>query len=110
MNPQVLSLVTAIVFLLLTIELLRRRFIKEKYAAIWLFLSLTLVLLSVFPDVLYRVSRFFGFAVPSNFFFVLIIFFTVFVVMQLSLELGKLESEVFVLAQEIALLKESKDS
>lgn len=106
MNPQLVSLITASAFFVLTLELLRRSYIREKYAAIWLILSTSLLALSFFPRVLSTVSAFFGFEIPSNFFFVLIIFFMVFVVMQLSLEVGKLESEVLILAQEIALMKD----
>jgi hypothetical protein len=93
--------------MLVTFELLRRRTLREKYAAFWLLLSLILLIFAVFPSSLGKLSSTFGFEVSSNFFILLVMFFLMFVVMQLSLEVGKLEHEAQRLAEEISL--QSKD-
>jgi hypothetical protein len=99
----------AIVFgafiLLVTVELLRRRSLREKYAALWLAVSVVVVVFAIYPGALAAVSRLLGFAVPANLlFFVGGVVLTV-ISMQLSLETGRLEDESQRLAEEVALLR-----
>jgi hypothetical protein len=91
--------------MLVTFELLRRKSLREKYAAIWILLSATLLLFALVPSFLEKLSDVVGFQISSNFFMLLILFFLMFVVMQLSLEVGKLEHEAQRLAEEISLMK-----
>jgi hypothetical protein len=91
--------------LLMTIELLRRRSLREKYAALWLAISVAVVVFAIFPGALVGTARLLGFAVPAN-----LLFFGGGVVltvisMQLSLETGRLEDESQRLAEEVALLR-----
>lgn len=91
--------------LALTIELLRRRSLREKYAALWLAISVAVVVFAIFPGTLVGTARLLGFAVPAN-----LLFFGGGVVltiisMQLSLETGRLEDESQRLAEEVALLR-----
>jgi hypothetical protein len=100
---------TAIVFgafiLLVTIELLRRRSLREKYAAVWLGVSLVVVVFAIYPGALVGIARLLGFAVPANLlFFAGGVVLTV-ISMQLSLETGRLEDESQRLAEEVALLR-----
>ena len=103
MRNGFVTVIFSVVLLVVTFELLRRRTLREKYAAFWILLSTTLLVFALFPSVLGKLSSSLGFQVPSNFFIVLVIIFLVAVVMQLSLEVGKLEHEAQRLAEEIAL-------
>lgn len=87
-------------------ELLRRRTLREKYAFAWLFALSSLAVGAVFYDQVNRFSRFLGFEVFSNFILVFFGLMLMFVVMQMSLELGKLEDQNQTLAEEIALIKQ----
>lgn len=87
------------------IELLRRKFLREKYAIVWLAMAISLVLAALFPELVNRISNFLGFQILSNFvlFFFSIINFLI--AMQLSLSIGKSENQIQTLAEEIAILK-----
>ena len=50
-------------------ELLRRRQLKEKYAALWLVVGLGVLVLVIAPGRLTTVSEALGFEAPSNFLF-----------------------------------------
>jgi hypothetical protein len=99
----------ALLMFFLTLELLRRRAVREKYAAIWIIFSSIILVLSIFPEILETISKMLGIRVPSNLLFFLGIVFLAFVVMQLSLEVGKLEGESQELALEVAILRNELD-
>ncbi len=86
-------------------ELLRRKFIREKYAIVWLALGFMLILGAIFPDQVNKVSQFLGFQVLSNFVLFIFALVNLFIIMQLSFGLGKTESQIQTLAEELALLK-----
>ena len=99
------ALVIGLLLLGVTGELLRRRQLREKYAALWLVVGLGSLVLAVFPGLLTAVSRPLGFAVPANLLFLLAVAVLTAICMHLSLETGRLESETQRLAEEVALLR-----
>lgn len=95
--------------LVLVIELLRRRQLREKYAALWLGIGSVAVVIALFPALLARVTRVFGFAVPANLLFFGGSLVLTAISMQLSLEIGRLEEKARRLAEELALLRSDVD-
>jgi heme A synthase len=49
---RVMSIITAVLVLLIVIEMMRRRKLREKYAGIWLFLAIGVVVLGAVPGVM----------------------------------------------------------
>jgi hypothetical protein len=86
-------------------ELLRRKALREKYAFVWIVTALLLVAGTLFPNVAIRLSNFLGFATIASFLLVFFGLIMLFITMQLSLELGKVEDQNQRLAEELALLK-----
>jgi hypothetical protein len=95
-----------IVLIFAIIELLRRKVIQEKYAIVWLIMALLLVAGAVSPSSVNQLSKFLGFQYLSNFVLFIFAVINMFIAMQLSLSLGKVENQVQTLAEEIALLNE----
>lgn len=87
------------------IELLRRGILREKYAVLWLAVSLGLLLFAVFPSLLSSLSRMLGFQVPANLLFLLAAILLLLVSVQLSYEVSRVESRTRRLAEELALLR-----
>ena len=92
-----------IFLLLLSLELIRRRHLKEKYALLWLFSTLVMLLLSIFPKVIMDVAplvrlHHLTLVVLVAFFFLLLL------CMNFSLSLSKLSENNKTLTQEYALL------
>jgi len=48
------TVVLAVALLVLVFELLRRRRLREKYAAIWVAVAVGTLMLAIFPSLLYR--------------------------------------------------------
>lgn len=105
MSASVAAVVMAALILILTIELLRRRQLREKYAALWLFVSIVGVVLALAPGLLTRLAAWLGFGVPANLLFFAGFILLLVIAMQLSLELGRREDETERLAEEVALLR-----
>lgn len=98
-----LALATGIVVVL--IELLRRRRLRERFAAIWVVVAAGIVVATLFPRVMSTLSARMGFAVEANFILVLLGFVLLLVSLQLSLEVVRLHGQVQRLAEEIALVR-----
>lgn len=101
----ILSVIVAIAALVLVIELLRRRRLREKYAVIWVVISIGTLVVALFPPLLSWVSQLVGIQTPSNllFFSSLVILFAV--SLQLSREVGLLEEQSRRLAEEVGSLR-----
>jgi len=104
-SRPVLLIAAAGVVLFLVLELLRRRQLREKYAALWLFVSAVIMFFAIWPAGFGSLSRFLGFGLPVNLAFAGALVVLLLVSMQLSLEAGRREDETQRLAEEIALLR-----
>ena len=97
--------VTIFFTLIFIFELLRRKALREKYAFVWIVTAFLLVVGTLFPDQVIRLSTFLGFATIASFLMVFFGLIMLFITMQLSLELGKVEDQNQRLAEELALIK-----
>ena len=98
----VLAAVATCVFI---VELLRRGILREKYAALWLGVSATMLVFAVFPRLLPSLSDLLGFALPSNLLFLMAAVLLLLVSFQLSHEVSLVEARTRRLAEEVALLR-----
>lgn len=101
----VLGILGSLITLAALFELMRRRRLREKYAVLWVTVSLGLVLIALVPSLLPALADLVGVAVPANLLFFVASVVLMLVSMQHSNELGRLEEETRTLAEEIALLR-----
>jgi len=92
-----------IFLLLFSLELIRRRHLKEKYALLWLFMALVMLILSVFNRVIMYVAPLLGLG-HLTLVVLLAFFFLILICMNFSLSLSKLSDYNKILTQEYALL------
>lgn len=107
MSSYLLGIAAASGVTLFVVEMLRRGFLREKFAALWLLVSSVLVFIAVFPGVLRRAADLVGVQVPSNLLFMMSAVLLLVVSVQLSHEVSRVEARTRRLAEEIALLKRS---
>lgn len=101
----IVSVVVALAALVLVVELLRRRRLREKYAVIWVVISILVVVVAFFPGVLRGVADLVGISTPSNLLFFASLVTLFFVALQLSREVGLLEEQSRRLAEEAGAAK-----
>ncbi|WP_024287627.1 DUF2304 domain-containing protein [Cellulomonas sp. KRMCY2] len=105
MTVYVTALVVCALLVVALLFLLRTRRIREKYAALWILLTVAVVLLGAFPQLAFWLSDLVGVQTPANLVFALAIVILLSVSIQLSAEVSNLEEETRTLAEEIALLR-----
>jgi hypothetical protein len=102
----VVSVTVSAAIFFTVIELIRRNRLKERYALLWLFSSLVLLLFSVSRNLLHFMSQVSGIAYPPSLIFLLGFLFLIVINVHFSTVISKLSDENKTLAQEVALLRE----
>lgn len=103
LTSYLFGIAAAVLTLLVVVEMLRRRRLRERHAVWWIIAGVLALIVGVFPQVLAWAAGVVGITVPTNlvFFVSLIILFLVCV--QHSAELTDLEDKTRVLAEQAAL-------
>ena len=91
--------------LLVILDLVRRRYLKERYALLWIITGGLFLLLSIRKDLLYGISTLLGFVMPSNALLGLGFLFLLLISLGLSVITSRLSEKNKILAQEVVLLK-----
>ncbi|GAA3024494.1 DUF2304 domain-containing protein [Actinokineospora globicatena] len=102
---RLLSVVVACLVLLFVVELMRRRKLREKYAGMWLLVSVGVLVFGIFPNFAQDLADLVGVQTASNFTFLLSGIVLAAVSLHLSSEVGHLEEETRTAVEEIALLR-----
>lgn len=105
MRLTVVAIVVCLALVVALLHLLRTRRIREKYAAVWIVLTLAVVVIGVFPGLAFWLSDLVGVQTPANLLFALASLVLLAVCIQLSTEVSALEEETRTLAEEVALLR-----
>lgn len=105
MTGYALAVGVCIVVVALLFQLLRKRRIREKYAGIWVLLTVAVIILGVFPGLAFWLSDLLGVEAPVNLVFACAFLVILAVVIHLSSEVSSLEEETRTLTEEIALLR-----
>jgi len=102
---NVFAILGSIIMLLIILELVRRKYLRERYALIWIVTGSLFLFLAVREEILDRISRILGFSLPVNALFFFGILFLILIVLGLSVVASRLAEKNKVLTQEIVLLK-----
>ena len=101
----ILGIVASALILLVVIELLRRRRLRERHAIWWFIAGILALIASVFPLTLRWASSLLGVTVPTNLVFFVSIAILFLVCLQTSAELTQLEDKTRRLAERVSLLE-----
>jgi len=96
--------ISAMVFVL-TVEMVRKRRLREEYSVLWLLTSLGMFLLVLKYDWLVALTHLIGAMLPTTTLFLGSLVFLVLIAVQFSIKLSRLTDQVKNLAQENALLR-----
>ena len=108
-RTYVLGIVAALVTSGFIVVMLRRGYLREKFAGLWLVVAAVLLVLAIFPGILTWAADLVGVEVPSNLLFLLTAVLLLLVGVQLSYEVGRLDTRTQRLAEEVALLRADVD-
>ena len=102
---HITGLVAGVITVSVIVELLRRRQLRDKYAAVWLIVCIPLVVFAIDPNLFNRLAHKLGVINPPDLLTVSAALFLLIVCVYLSWEVGRLEIKTRVLAEEVALLR-----
>ncbi len=103
-TPQRIAVVATLLFLVLVIELVRRRRLVERYALLWISAALVLVVLAVWNGALNWIAERLGILSPPNALFLIGVGALFVLALHFSVAFSRLSEETKILAQELARL------
>lgn len=107
MTPQqrTFTLIIAFGILLLIIELVRRRRLREEYSWLWLLTGFVIVLLVLWDGLLKFIAHLTGIIAPQSIVFFFGSMFLILINIHYSVKISELSNQVKNLAQELAILR-----
>jgi hypothetical protein len=106
LRVQIVAIAASLVMLVIVLELVRRKRFLERYALLWLFSTIALLLLAIWKDLLEGVATAIGIVYPPSALFVVAFGFVLVLLLHFSLAVSKLADQSKLLAQRLALLEE----
>jgi len=92
-------------YFILIVYFLKKKALSLKYTLLWFASGFMILLLVIFPNILYKVADFLGFVSPVNALFAVVIFFMLCILMSITSIVSKLNSKNKSVAQQLALLE-----
>ena len=105
MAIKLFALILSGLVLIFAIELVRREKLTFKYAFGWMVMSLLAIFFVIFDQLLFEISRWFGFTLPSNFIFFVLFFGFVVWSLFLTVFLCQQDMRNDTMAQKIGILE-----
>jgi|SRR4051794_6383589 len=105
LRVQIFAVIASGGLLLGVLELVRRRRMLERYALLWLFSAVVLLVLAVWKGALGLIADAIGVIYPPTALFVVAFGFILFLLLHFSLAVSRLTDQTKVLAQRLALVE-----
>ena len=102
---QVVAIVAAAGLLVVLLDLVRRRRLLERYALVWMAVTVLLLVLSAWAGLLDRVADAIGISYPPSALFAAAFGFVIVLLLHFSVAVSRLTDQSKLLAQRIALLE-----
>jgi hypothetical protein len=104
-TQRIIAIVVTGSLLLLILELVRRKRLLERYALLWLFATMVLLILAVWQGLLTTISYAVGIHYPPSALFAVAFGFELLLLLHFSLAVSRLSDQNKVLAQRLGLLQ-----
>ncbi|HMJ36437.1 MAG TPA: DUF2304 domain-containing protein [Baekduia sp.] len=101
---RILTIGGAFVILLMVIELVRRRKLKEEYSVLWVFTAVFILLVSIWFSLLSKVTNAIGAISPASTLFFFGLLFSLVLLLHFSVRISSLERRLTALVQEVGLM------
>jgi hypothetical protein len=103
-RTRILAVAGSLLLLLMIIDLVRRRRLKEEYTVLWVITSLALLVLAAWFELLKWITGVIGGVAPSSTLFFFGLLFVFFMLLHFSVRVSVLEQRLTEVIQEIGLL------
>jgi hypothetical protein len=103
-NLRLVAIVGSVGLLILVVELVRRRRLKEEYSVLWVATAIVLILLAAWGGLLQDLTKAIGAVSQASTLYFFGLIFALVLLLHFSLRVSQLERRVVSLIQEMALL------
>ena len=108
LRQQLMAILISLVLMVVIVELVRRRKLREEYSWLWLLTGASLLILSVWYELLVAITHVIGAVLPTSTLFFFGLLFLLLINLHYSIKISQLTTQVKNLAQQIALLGDKK--
>ncbi|TGO04086.1 DUF2304 domain-containing protein [Serinibacter arcticus] len=105
MTGYLFAIALCLILIAFLVHLLRTRRLREKYAGLWIVVSLAVAVIAAFPGIPVRLATLVGVELPVNLLFAVALLVLLVVCIQLSIGVSSLDERVRTLTEELALLR-----
>ena len=105
MHAKWFAIASSIAVFLFVVELIRKQKMTFKYSVAWLATSAAALFLALDQRLLFRLSEWAGFTLPSNFIFFLLTIFVILLSLLLTIYINEQNNRSEILAQAIAQME-----
>ncbi|KNY27377.1 DUF2304 domain-containing protein [Pseudobacteroides cellulosolvens] len=105
-NIYLLSIIFSVIFLVIVVELVRKNKLSDKYSLLWILFGLTILLLSISPVFIEKISALINIKYAPSVLFVFGLLFLIVYSLQITIVLSNQSKKIIRLTQEITLIKE----
>jgi len=104
-QQKIFAIIVSVLIMLLVVELVRRRRLREEYSWLWLLTGGIIILLVVWYDLLVFITHLIGAVAPTTTLFIFGLLFLMLISLHYSIQISKLSHQVKEMAQQLALLQ-----
>jgi len=104
-HQRVFAIVASIFIMVVVVELVRRRKLREEYSWLWLLTGVVIILLVVWYDLLVFLTHLIGAIAPTTTLFIFGLLFLMLISLHYSIQISKLSRQVKEMAQQLTLLR-----
>lgn len=103
-ETRIVAVGGSLAMLVLVVELVRRRRLKEEYSVLWIVTALILLLLSTWYGLLLAITHAIGAVLPTSTLFFAGLMFVIAMLLHFSVRVSQLERTVTTLVQELGII------
>jgi hypothetical protein len=109
LKQQIFAIVVSLLVFVLTIDMVRKKRLREEYSLLWLITSILMFILVIKYDWLVALTHLIGAELPTSTLFLGSIIFLILLAVQFSIKISKLADQLKDLVQDNALLRHEFD-
>jgi hypothetical protein len=102
---QIFFIIAIVTYLIFIIHLLKKKKLNLKYTLLWLIAGVVLLIVTIFPNLMYSISNILGIKTPVNSALILASMFIIVILITITSIVSGLNNNLRVLTQEVALLE-----
>lgn len=105
LQVQILLIIGSVLFFLFLVRNIKKSKLSIEMAVIWVLWGIGIIVISIFPQLVYKLTRMIGIQAPINTIFLIMIFLLYTLTFFLYIKISVLENKTKSAIQEIALLR-----